>query len=185
MVKTASFMLPLGTPAPSFSLMDVVNGHRVSLPEAKGKVATVIMFLCNHCPYVKHINTTLTRVARDYQQPDIVFIAINANDVNSYPDDSPENMQKTAQTENYPFPYLFDETQEVATAYHAQCTPDFYVFNADLLLAYRGQFDSSRPGNGIEVTGQDLRHALDCLLTQQPIQIVQKPSLGCNIKWKP
>lgn len=184
MAKTPSNMLPLGTDAPRFTLLDVMSTNKVSLDKAKGENATVIMFICNHCPYVKHVNNALTQLAQDYIPNKVSFIAINSNDVDSYPDDSPENMKKTAAVEGYPFPYLFDETQEVARAYQAACTPDFYVFDADLKLVYRGQLDDSRPGNHIPVTGSSIRQALDCLLHQQPVSIEQKPSLGCNIKWK-
>ncbi|ARG97663.1 thioredoxin family protein [Legionella micdadei] len=184
MAKTASNMLPLGTYAPHFSLLDVVSGKKVNLNESsKGKI-TVVMFICNHCPYVKHINKELTCLANDYIPKGVKFYAINSNNVESYPDDSPENMKKTASIEGYPFPYLFDETQEVAKAYQAACTPDFYVFDSNLKLSYRGQLDDSRPGNHIAVTGNSIRQALDCLLTNQPLDFEQKPSLGCNIKWK-
>lgn len=184
MAKTASNMLPLGTEAPQFSLYDVVTGKFIRLQQDQDVTATVIMFLCNHCPYVKHINTALTQLANDYSDKGIRFIALNANDVTQYPDDSPENMILTAKEHKYPFPYLFDETQEIAKAYNAACTPDFYVFDRDLRLAYRGQLDDSRPGTSIPVTGACIRHALDCLLNNTPISIEQKPSLGCNIKWK-
>jgi thiol-disulfide isomerase/thioredoxin len=142
------------------------------------------MFICNHCPYVKHINKELTRLANDYMKKDVNFIAINSNDVMNYPDDSPENMRITAREQAFPFPYLFDEAQEVAKAYQAACTPDFYVFDSNLVLVYRGQLDDSRPGNKIAVTGDSIRNVLDCLLNNKPISIEQKPSLGCNIKWK-
>ncbi len=182
MAKTPSSMVPLGTPAPQFSLLDTVSGKKVSLDNSSN--ATVIMFICNHCPFVKHVNKELTRLANDYMSKGVNFLAINSNDIVHYPDDSPENMQKTAMQEGYPFPYLFDETQEVAKAYHAACTPDFYIFDTNLLLAYRGQLDDSRPGNQIAVSGSSIRKALDCLLTHKPIQFEQKPSLGCSIKWK-
>lgn len=184
MAKSSSTMLSLGTLAPQFSLLDVVSGKQISIPEKKTQKATVIMFICNHCPYVKHISKELSRLAKDYCTKAVCFIAINANDISSYPDDSPENMKKTALSEDYPFPYLYDETQEVAKAYHAACTPDFYVFDSNLLLVYRGQLDDSRPGNSIPVSGDSIRTALDCLLAEQPIAIAQKPSLGCSIKWK-
>ena len=185
MAKTPSNnMLSLGTDAPEFTLLDVISGHKLSLKKLKGTDATVIMFICNHCPYVKHVNKELTRLANDYLSPKVGFIAINSNDIAAYPDDSPENMKKTAQVENYPFPYLFDETQEVAKAYKAACTPDFYLFDAELKLVYHGQLDDSRPGNAFPPNGDSIRQALDCLLSQQPIDVQQKPSLGCNIKWK-
>jgi len=177
-------MLPLETSAPEFSLPDVISGKLTGLKNSQNPKATVIMFICNHCPYVKHINKELTRLANEYIKKEIRFIAINSNDINNYPDDSPENMKITATKESYPFPYLFDETQEVAKAYQAACTPDFYVFDSRLLLVYRGQFDDSRPGNEIPVTGNSIRTVLDCLLNQEAINIQQKPSLGCNIKWK-
>lgn len=184
MAKTPSNMIPLGTQAKQFHLNDVVSGARVSLTDTDKPGPTVIMFICNHCPYVKHINKELTKLANDYIPKGIRFLAINSNDVETYPADSPENMKKTAEEEKYPFPYLFDETQEVAKAYQAACTPDFYVFDSNLSLVYRGQLDDSRPGNNIEVTGEDIRTALDCLLSNKPITITQKPSLGCGIKWK-
>ena len=176
-------MLPLGTRAPAFTLKDVVSGHQIKLEDSEHQ-ATVIMFICNHCPYVKHINSALTQLANDYQNQGVRFIAINSNDVENYPDDSPENMKKTAEVNHYPFPYLFDDTQEVAKAYQAACTPDFYVFNQNMRLEYRGQLDESRPGNNIPVTGDSLRQALDSLLQNKPVNPNQKPSLGCNIKWK-
>jgi len=177
-------MLPLGTTAPQFELEDVISGLPVSLSDNSSSRATVIMFICNHCPYVKHINTELTRLANDYQSKSVRFIAINSNDVENYPDDSPENMRLTATQHNYPFPYLYDESQETAKAYKAACTPDFFVFNHELALVYRGQLDDSRPSNGIVVDGHSLRNALDCILSNSPITFEQKPSLGCNIKWK-
>lgn len=185
MAKTASTMLlPLGTQAPFFSLMDIVSGTQVNLSKPSNFKATVIMFICNHCPYVKYINHELVKLAQDYQDRGVQFFAINSNDVEHYPDDSPEKMKETAIALHYPFPYLYDETQEVAMAYKAACTPDFFVFDEDLQLIYRGQLDDSRPGNDIEVTGECIRFVLDNLLLNQPITINQKPSLGCNIKWK-
>ena len=184
MAKTPSSMLPLGTHAPQFSLLDIVSHKTINLNEQQHTQATVIMFICNHCPYVKHVNRELTRLANDYLKRDVRFIAINSNDMNSYPDDSPENMKKIAEIEKYPFPYLFDETQEVAKAYQATCTPDFFVFDKHLMLSYRGQLDDSRPGNGIPTDGSSIRTALDCLLADTPVPIHQKPSIGCNIKWK-
>lgn len=184
MSKTASNMLPLGTIAPDFKLKDVSSGQLVALKNNQSYIATVIMFICNHCPYVKHTNPEMARVARDYTSKGIRFIAISSNDVMNYPDDSPEQMKDTAEKEQYPFPYLYDETQEVARSYQAACTPDFYVFNSQLALVYRGQFDDSRPGNSIPVSGSSLREALDCLLNGSTIKSEQKSSLGCNIKWK-
>lgn len=184
MTRTASTMLPLGTRAPSFKLIDVVTGTLFDLTSTNDAVATVIMFICNHCPYVKHVNAELTLLANDYIPKGVRFIAINSNDVSNYPDDSPDNMKITAQTERYPFPYLFDDTQGVAKAYKAACTPDFYVFDEHMLLAYRGQLDDSRPGNNIIVTGNSIRMALNCLLHGRTVDFDQKPSLGCNIKWR-
>ncbi len=184
MAKIPSSMLPLGTQAPQFSLLNVVDGKTVSLNENQNSLATVIMFICNHCPYVKHVNNELTLLANDYISKGVRFLAINSNDINDYPDDSPDNMKKTALRQGYPFPYLFDETQEVARAYQATCTPDFFVFDKNMILSYRGQLDDSRPGNNIEVNGNSIRIALDCLLADSPVPVNQKPSIGCNIKWK-
>jgi peroxiredoxin len=184
MSKTPSNMIALGTKAPLFSLENVITGTTVHLNEQVQYKATVICFICNHCPYVKHLNKELTQLANDFIAKGIQFFAINSNDIEAYPDDSPEQMKQTAQEEHYPFPYLFDATQEVAKAYRAACTPDFFVFDDKLSLIYRGQFDDSRPGNAIPVTGESLRHALDCVLTNKAQDVLQKPSLGCNIKWK-
>ncbi|MCE3044892.1 MULTISPECIES: thioredoxin family protein [Legionella] len=184
MARTPSNMKELGSAAPEFSLTDVISNSKVELRSHKGQIATVIMFICNHCPYVKHVNKELSQLAKDYTGKGISFIAINSNDVKNYPDDSPENMRITAQTEDYQFPYLFDETQDVAKAYQAACTPDFFIYDANLTLVYRGQLDDSRPGNQIPVSGISIRNALDCLLNALPVSTEQKPSLGCNIKWK-
>ncbi len=185
MAKTPSNMLALGTQAPGFSLTDVLTGQTVTLQSPESTpTATVICFICNHCPYVRHINQGLTQLANDYLSQNIRFIAINANDTEAYPDDAPEHMKTTAEKEGYPFPYLFDETQEVAKAYKAACTPDFFVFNKTLQLAYRGQLDDSRPGNNLPVDGASIRDALDCLIQNKPVSTDQKPSIGCNIKWK-
>ncbi len=184
MVKTPSTMVELGGAAPDFTLTDVLSNQAYTLSKHKGKSATVIMFICNHCPFVKHINQALTQLASDYLNKGIQFVAINSNDVERYPDDSPENMIITAEAHHYPFPYLYDETQEVAKAYQAACTPDFFVYDPDLSLVYRGQLDDSRPGNNIKPTGGSIRTVLDCLLDNQPIPQDQKPSIGCNIKWK-
>lgn len=184
MSKTPSTMLPLGTIAPDFALEDVTSGQMIKLNGTEQYVATVIMFICNHCPYVKHINSVLTSLSKEYQAKNIRFIAINSNDVNNYPADSPENMKYTAKIEQYPFPYLYDETQAVAKSYNAACTPDLYVFDHQLSLVYRGQLDDSRPGNEIPVSGDSIREALDCLLNNCELTMLQKPSLGCNIKWK-
>ncbi|WP_298237071.1 thioredoxin family protein [uncultured Algibacter sp.] len=184
MARTPSNMLPLETKAHDFSLIDTISGSRLSLNELKGEKGTVIMFICNHCPFVIHVNPKLVSIANDYLSKGISFIAISSNDVINYPQDSPENMKIHAKNEGYPFPYLYDETQVVAIAYDAACTPDFYVFNSELKLSYRGQLDDSRPGNGIPVTGKNLKNALDCLIENKENTQLQKPSIGCNIKWK-
>lgn len=184
MTLTASNMLPLGTKAPDFNLMDVTTKNVFSLSSLKGEKGTVIMFICNHCPFVKHVNEEIVRVAHDYRVVGFSFIAISSNDIEKYPQDGPHEMHLTAQKQKYPFPYLFDETQEVAKAYKAACTPDFYVFDDALKLVYRGQLDNSRPGNGIPVNGRDLREALDNVMNNHPQREDQKPSMGCNIKWK-
>jgi len=184
MSKTASTMLPLGTLAPNFELNDVITGNLIKLPDSNQYIATVVMFICNHCPYVKHINTVLSQLANEYTGKSIRFIAINSNDVANYPDDSPENMKLTAKAYHFNFPYLYDETQDIARAYHAACTPDFFVFDTRLALVYRGQFDESRPGNNIPVTGNSIQRALGCLINNRPLVFEQIPSLGCNIKWK-
>lgn len=184
-MKTTSSMLALNTIAHPFNLIDVTSGQMLQFPPLKSYKATVILFICNHCPYVKHINGELSLLAKKYMAEEVFFLAINSNDVEQYPQDSPENMQQVALEQQYPFPYLFDETQEVAEIYQARCTPDFFVYNSELKLVYRGQLDDSRPGNSIPVTGKSLRTALDCILANEPILIEQKPSLGCNIKWKP
>jgi thiol-disulfide isomerase/thioredoxin len=177
-------MLPLGTRAPAFTLSDTVSGRSFSLDHLKGGRGTVVMFICNHCPFVKHINAGLVQAARDYKARGISFIAISSNDVDNYPDDSPEKMKAVALQLGYPFPYLYDATQDVAKAYQAACTPDLYLFDANLACVYRGQFDDARPGNGAPVDGKDLRAAMDALLAGRPIDPAQKPSVGCNIKWK-
>ncbi|WP_281987295.1 thioredoxin family protein [Aquimarina aggregata] len=184
MARTHSNMLPLGTPAPNFSLKDSITNNIFSLEELKGDKGTVIMFICNHCPFVIHVNEELVRIANDYRTQGFGFVAISSNDIEKYPQDSPDKMWKTAQKNNYTFPYLFDDTQEVARAYDAACTPDFYLFDAELKLIYRGQLDDSRPGNGIPVNGRDLRQALDAVLRNTKVSEDQKPSIGCNIKWK-
>jgi peroxiredoxin len=184
MAVTPSNMLPLGTKAPDFSLLDTVSGDVKKLDDLKSDKATVILFICNHCPYVKHLQAAIVHLANEYQQKGVAFIAINANDIIQYPDDSPENMADEAKQHHYPFPYLYDDTQAVAKAYQAACTPDFYIFDKDLLCVYRGRFDGSTPGNDIPVTGEDIGSALDCLLSEQPIKSQQIPSMGCNIKWK-
>ncbi|MBC2839913.1 thioredoxin family protein [Robiginitalea sp. SC105] len=184
MARTPSNMLPLGTRAPGFILPDTVSGGDRDLQELRGSKGTLIMFICNHCPFVKHVNSELVRLAGDYMPRGVSFIAVSSNDVANYPDDSPAKMKETARREGYPFPYLYDETQEVARQYDAACTPDFYLFNDKLELVYRGQLDDSRPGNGIPVSGEDLEGAIRLLLKGEPIPPEQKPSIGCNIKWK-
>ena len=183
MARTPSNMLPLGTEAPHFSLLDTISDNILSLDNVKGDKGTVIMFICNHCPFVKHVNPQLGMLGKEYQAKGIGFAAISSNDIINYPQDAPPLMKVNAKEEGYTFPYLFDATQEVAKAYDAACTPDFYLFDAGLKLVYRGQLDDSRPGNGIPVTGADLRQAMDNLLAGEPQAEDQKPSIGCNIKW--
>ena len=184
MALTASTMLSLGTAAPDFCLPDT-EGAKVALSDFDGNRVLLVMFICNHCPYVKHVRHELARLGRDYASRGVGMVAINANDAAAYPEDSPEKMRAEKASAGYPFPYLYDETQEVAKAYGAACTPDFFVFDGDRRLAYRGQLDDARPGNGEPVTGHDLRVALDALLAGQPVAETQRPSMGCNIKWKP
>ncbi len=184
MVRTPSTMLPLGTKAPDFSLVNV-NGKTLSLADVAGARALVVMFICNHCPFVKHLANDLAAFGAEYMLQDVAVIAINSNDVANYPADSPEQMVAEAEARGYQFPYLYDETQEVAKAYHAACTPDFYVFDENQNLVYRGQFDASRPDNGIPVTGADLRAAVDAVLAGKKPSEQQSPSIGCNIKWQP
>ncbi len=183
MALTPSTMLPLGTTAPDFSLPDT-NGKTVSPRDFKDKSALLVLFICNHCPYVKHIRTGLAELARDYISRSVGIVGINANDVANYPDDSPGKMKEEVRSAHYTFPYLYDESQTVAKAYRAACTPDIYLFDKKRKLVYRGQFDDSRPGNGIPVTGKDLRTALDAVLAGRPVSPNQKASMGCNIKWK-
>ncbi|WP_420400397.1 thioredoxin family protein [Flagellimonas sp.] len=184
MARTPSNMLALGTKAPDFSLVDTVTDTQKSLNEVKGEKGTVIMFICNHCPFVVHVNPEISKLGKEYQSNGIGFVAISSNDVINYPDDAPHLMKQKAAEEGYTFPYLYDETQEVAKAYDAACTPDFYLFDGNLDLVYRGQLDDSRPGNGLPLTGTDLRNAMDALLAGKAIDSEQKPSIGCNIKWK-
>ena len=184
MARTPSNMMPLGTKAPDFTLPNAVTGETVTIADAKSDVATVIMFICNHCPYVKLVNGQLVQLANDYQPKGVSFIAINANDVVNYPDDSPEKMKEAAQQLGYSFPYLYDESQEVAKAYQAACTPDFFLFDKDLKCVYRGQLDDARPNSNTPTTGKDIRDALDAILAGNPVNPEQKPSIGCNIKWK-
>jgi peroxiredoxin len=183
MALTPSTMLRLGTTAPDFKLPDT-DGKTVSLSAFKDKSALLVWFICNHCPYVKHIRTGLVELARDYRSRSVAVVAINSNDVANYPDDSPAKMKEEVRFAGYTFPYLYDESQAVAKAYRAACTPDIYLFDQNRKLVYRGQFDDSRPDNGIPVTGKDLRAALDALLAGKPISPNQKASMGCNIKWR-
>ncbi len=182
---TPSIMIPLGTLAPSFNLLDTVTDKRLELNNIKGTQGTLVMFICNHCPFVKHLIKTLVKLSNVYADDGIRFIAISANDVDNYPEDSPDKMKDFAAENGFSFPYLYDETQDVAKAYQAACTPDFFLFDASLCCVYRGQFDSSRPSNIIPVDGENLTYALDALLNNQPISQDQVPSIGCNIKWKP
>ena len=195
MVKTASTMLPLGTLAPDFSLprpfggaascpTDGRQGNTVSLSDLADAPALLVIFMCNHCPFVIHVADGLAELVREYQERGVAVVGINSNDVENYPDDAPAKMAREVQRRGYTFPYLYDQTQEVAKAYRAACTPDFYVFDTDRRLVYRGQMDSSRPQNGIEVTGEDLRAALDAVLDGRPVSEEQRASIGCNIKWK-
>jgi len=183
MVETNSTMLPLGTKAPDFRLPDT-GGKSVSLADFKAAPGLLIVFMCNHCPYVKHIRSGLAQIARDYIPRGVGVVGISSNDVVNYPADSPAKMAEEAKAAGYIFPYLYDETQAVAKAYRAACTPDIFVFDSDQRLVYRGQVDDSRPGNGIPVTGRDVRAALDAVLAGKPVGPNQKPSIGCNIKWK-
>ena len=184
MALTPSNMLPLGTEAPFFKLPDTESGKTLTWYELQSDVATVVMFICNHCPYVKHIQPELVKLAEDYIPEGVKFIAISSNDVDNYPEDAPELMHDEAKKWGYPFPYLYDETQAVARAYDAACTPDFYIFDKENKLVYRGQLDNSRPGNEKPLTGEDMRGALDDLLKGNPITEDQIPSQGCNIKWR-
>jgi peroxiredoxin len=182
MVKTASTMRQLGTPAPDFSLLNV-DGQMISLSDFRGK-PTLVMLICNHCPFVKHVAAELANLASEYQAKGVAILAINSNDASKHPDDSPERMVQEVEQRGYTFPYLYDETQEVAKAYHAACTPDFFLFDKDHRLFYRGQLDPSRPQSGVPVTGSDLRGALDSLLSGKAAPEKQIPSIGCNIKWR-
>ncbi len=183
MALTPSTMLPLGTTAPGFKLPDT-DGSLVSLDDFKNAPALLVIFLCNHCPYVKHVRHELARLGKEYQKKGVAVVGISANDVTSHPEDSPERMAAEKADVGYTFPYLYDESQKIALAYKAACTPDFYVFDKDQRLVYRGQLDGSRPGNPIPVTGKDVRSALDAVLAGKPVNDDQRPSLGCNIKWK-
>ena len=182
-MAVSSTMTPLGSPAPDFALLDVTSGETRTLADVRGDTATVVMFLCNHCPYVKHVNPQV-EVATDLADRGIGFVAISANDAEQYPDDGPEQMAAVAAEVGYPFPYLYDETQEVARAYGAACTPDLFVYDAEGTLAYRGRLDASTPGNGEPVDGADLRRALDALAAGTKVPGDQVPSMGCSIKWR-
>jgi peroxiredoxin len=184
MALTPSTMLELGTTAPGFRLPDT-EGKMVGLDDFAGAPAVLVMFICNHCPYVKHVRDELARLARAYKERGVAVVGINANDASAYPEDSPARMRQEKAEVGYTFPYVYDESQDVAEAYHAACTPDFFLFDRQRKLAYRGQLDDSRPGNGIPVTGKDLRAALDAVLSGNPAAAEQRPSMGCNIKWKP
>jgi len=184
MARTPTVEMELGYKAPDFSLPNVVFGNNQRYNDIKGEKATVVMFICNHCPFVIHVMDELIRIGNDYKDRGIGFVAISANDVSTHPDDSPDKMKALAKEKNFPFPYLYDETQEVAKAYTAACTPDFSVFDANDNCVYRGQLDDSRPGNNDPINGKDLREVLDKLIAGESIPSQQKPSLGCNIKWK-
>jgi len=179
-----SNMLDLGIAAPDFNLPDTVSGKNLTFNDVKGEKGTAVMFICNHCPYVIHVNAEIKRISDEYSEQGIGFVAISSNDVVNYPQDAPHLMTKLVEQENFNFPYLYDESQEVAKAYDAACTPDFYVFDAKNTLAYRGRIDASRPSNGQPLTGKDLREALDAVVTGKPVSDIQYPSAGCNIKWK-
>jgi peroxiredoxin len=177
-------MLPLGTRAPDFDLQDAVSGKRVSLTSLAERKALLVMFICRHCPYVQHVKSELSRLAKDYSAKGAAVVAVCSNDASRYPDDAPASLKEFAREEGFPFPLLYDESQETAKAYKAACTPDFFLFDKERRLAYRGQLDDSRPENGKPLTGKDLRAALDAVLTDRPVEAKQKPSMGCNIKWK-
>ena len=184
MARTPSSMTPLGTEAPDFTLPDVVTGARVSRKDVTGSMGMLVMFICRHCPFVKHVQDEIAKIGRDYAGRGLGIVAISSNDVAAHPEDSPTKLAYQAQELRFAFPYLFDESQDVARAYDAQCTPDFFLYDAQGKLAYRGQLDDSRPGSDIPVTGRDLRGALDALLDGRAISVEQRPSLGCNIKWR-
>ena len=184
MAQTPSTMSPLGVKPPTFKLPDT-NGKLVALDDFKSASALLVMFICNHCPFVKHVRGELARMGAEYQKKGVAIVAINSNDADKYPDDSPAKMKEEVKNAGYTFPYLFDATQDVARAYQAACTPDFFLYDKHRKLVYRGQLDDSRPNNGVPVTGKDLRRALDATLAGKPIPNDQKPSIGCNIKWKP
>jgi peroxiredoxin len=180
-----SQMMLLGTKAPDFELTDAVSGRTVSIGDFAGKSGLLVMFICNHCPYVQHVRDELARLGRDYQDSDLAIVAISSNDIEAYPSDSPDAMKTEAETYGYVFPYLFDESQSVAASYAAMCTPDFFLFDDDRSLVYRGRLDGSRPGTDVPVTGEDLRAAIEATLASEPAPDEQHPSMGCSIKWKP
>jgi len=184
MALTESTMLELGTIAPDFALTDVVSGKTVKRDDFRGRQGLLVLFICTHCPYVKHIEKSLGKLSADYAGKPLGIVAISSNDAASYPDDSPEGLKRQAKNNGFAFPYLYDESQAVAHAYNAACTPDPYLFDKDFKLVYRGQYDDSRPRNGVPVTGKDLRAAIDLVLAGKPVPKQQKPSIGCNIKWK-
>jgi peroxiredoxin len=184
MALTESTMLELGTTAPDFALTDVVTGKTVRRDDYRGSKALLVMFICTHCPYVKHIEKGLAALGKDYAGKPVSIVAISSNDAATHPEDGPAGLERQAKTFGFNFPYLYDETQAVAHAYKAACTPDFFLFDGDFRLVYRGQFDCSRPGSGIAVTGEDLRAAIDLVLAGKPVPAAQHPSIGCNIKWK-
>ena len=184
MVKTLSTMLDLGTKAPDFTLPNVVTGKTTSLSDFRDKKALLVMFICRHCPFVKHVQDELARIGNDYKTKDIGIAAISSNDAATFPDDSPSGLKEMATELGFTFPFCYDESQAVAKAYSAACTPDFFLFDRERRLVYRGQLDDSRPGNGIPVTGRDLRAAVDAVLNDREVDEDQKPSVGCNIKWK-
>lgn len=184
MAATFSTMIELGVKAPEFSLLEPASGEVKSLEELRGEHGTLVAFICNHCPYVKHVAHELAAMGAEYSRKGVSMVAINANDADTYPSDSPEKMIEEVAQRGYTFPYLYDETQETAQAYHATCTPDYFLFDSNLNLVYRGQLDDSRPGNDIPVTGKDLRQAIESLIAKKPISPDQKPSIGCNIKWR-
>jgi peroxiredoxin len=185
MALTESTMqLDLGAEAPDFALPDVVSGKTVRRDDLRSQKALLVMFICTHCPFVKHVEKGLAALGNDYAGKPVSIVAISSNDADAYPDDSPAGLKKQAQSVGFRFPYLYDESQDVARAYHAACTPDFFLFDDNLKLVYRGQFDGSRPGNGVPVTGKDLRAAIGAVLAGKPVSTDQRPSIGCNIKWK-
>jgi len=184
MARTESNMLPLGTPAPEFRLPDTVSGKTLTFDDIAGDRATLVMFICNHCPFVKHVLDELVRLGNDYDRAQLGMAAISSNDVTGYPQDRPERMAELARAKDFPFPYLYDQSQNTARAFDAACTPDFYLFDAERRLVYRGQLDDSRPGNDRPVDGRDLRAAINAVLAGRPVAREQKPSIGCNIKWR-